>query len=148
MGVRSYALARITTTISIAVLLPPVNAADAKADKKRSEGALQRGNKAEAAGKPDDAIAAYTEAIQADRSNAAALRARGRAYFTAGERLKSLADLEEAIKLQPGDPLSYAERAEYYRRSEHPLEALRDYDAAREAARQQKLLRYQQMVAS
>jgi hypothetical protein len=26
--------------------------------------------------------------------------------------------------------------------------ALRDYDAAREAARQQKLLRYQQMVAS
>ena len=54
--------------------LLPARAADTKPDKKKSQAALQRGKKADEAGKRDDAIAAYTEAVQADASNVEAWR--------------------------------------------------------------------------
>ena len=77
---------RIPLAIGIAGLLLSVNAADVKPDPKKSQAAYQRGVRADQAGSRDEAIAAYTEAIAADASNAAALRARSKDYLTAGDR--------------------------------------------------------------
>jgi hypothetical protein len=67
----------IVLSLAIGAALAPVNAAD-KADRRKSQLAYQRGVRADAAGKRDEAIAAYSEAIQADESFAAAWRARGK----------------------------------------------------------------------
>ena len=60
-------------------------AADAKPDKKKSQAALLRGKKADEAGQRDEAIAAYTEAIQADAVQCGCVRARGQDYQAAGD---------------------------------------------------------------
>ena len=52
--------------------------ADPKPDRKKSDAALLRGQKAADAGRGAEAIAAFTEAVQADPGNPAALRARGK----------------------------------------------------------------------
>ena len=95
-------------------LLLPVNGAEAKPDKKKSQAAYQTGARADQAGQRDEAIAAYTEAIQADPANAAAWCARGKDYFAAGDREKAAADFDQAIRSQPGDPLCYAARGEFF----------------------------------
>ena len=93
----------------------PARGADAKPDKKKSQAALQRGKKADEAGKRDEAIAAYTEAIQADASNVEAWRARGRDYQAAGDNQKAQADFDKAIETQPRGAENYLARAGYFR---------------------------------
>src|ERR1051325_816005 len=100
---RRYHLVRIVVSVGISGLILPVNGADVKPDPKKSQAAYQRGVRADQAGKRDDAIAAYTEAIEADASNAPAWRGRGRDRLAAGELEKAAADLDEAVKAQPGD---------------------------------------------
>ena len=73
-------LTRLALVLAVAGWLLPAPGADTKPDKKKSQAALQRGKKADEAGKRDDAIAAYTEAVQADPSNVEAWRARGSDY--------------------------------------------------------------------
>jgi len=67
MRIFGCCFARIVLAITVASALFIAPAADVKPDKKKSQAALQRGKKADDAGKRDEAIAAYTEAIQADR---------------------------------------------------------------------------------
>src|SRR3954468_21835156 len=95
---RRNQLVRIVVSVGISGLFLPVNGTDAKPDPKKSQAAYQRGVRAEQAGKRDDAMAAYAEAIEADASNGAARRARGRDYLAAGELEKAAADLDEAVK--------------------------------------------------
>ena len=61
---------RILLPLAVWGMLAPVNAADAKPDRKKSQAAYQRGVKADAAGRPEEAMAAYAEAIEADGANA------------------------------------------------------------------------------
>ena len=69
MWIPRFRLGRILLTFSIAGLLVPAFGADTKPDKKKSQAAYQRGLHADQAGKRDEAVAAYTEAIEADASN-------------------------------------------------------------------------------
>src|SRR5271165_3734060 len=65
---------RLVLSVAITGLLFPVDGADGKPDKKKSQAALQEGERADQAGRREEAIAAYTAAIEADGGNAAALR--------------------------------------------------------------------------
>src|SRR5689334_17462300 len=96
----AYSFARILVTFGISGLLLAVSGADRKPDTKKSQAAYQRGVRADQAGKRDDAIAAYSEAIQADYSNSAAWRARGKDYFASGDKDKAAADFDQAIRVQ------------------------------------------------
>ena len=107
-------LARLILLAAVAGCLVPAGAADAKPDKKKSQAAMQRAQKAEESGQREAAIAAYGEALQADPGNVEAWRARGRAYQADGNGQLALADFEKAIELQPGGGENYLARAEYY----------------------------------
>ena len=78
----------------------------------------------------DDAVSYFTQRIRADDRDAEALACRGRAWREAGEPKKGLADLNEALLLEPDNPgwlsnrgLIYDDLGEYDR-------AIRDYDRA------------------
>lgn len=66
---------------------------------------LNEGNAARAAGRTNDAIAAYTKAIEAKDTTTAdraeAYRRRGSAWGFLGENIKGIADFTEALKLAP-----------------------------------------------
>lgn len=66
---------------------------------------LKEGNEARAAGRTNDAIAAYTKAIKAADTSPAdraeAYRRRGGAWGFLGENIKGIADFTEALKLAP-----------------------------------------------
>src|ERR1035438_10811917 len=89
-------LARLALFLAVAGWLLPAGAADTRPDKKKSLAALQRGKKADDTGQRNEAIAAYSEAIQADASNVEAWRGRGRGYQGAGDRPKGQADFDKA----------------------------------------------------
>src|SRR5258708_17364358 len=120
-------LARLALLLALAGWLFPAAGADAKPDKKKSQAALQRGKKADDAGKRDEAIAAFSEAVQADPSNTEAWRARGRDYQAAGERQKAQADLDQAIETQPGGAENYLARADFFAAIGQAERAIHDY---------------------
>ena len=62
----NYTVARILISVAISGLLFSVTGAEVKPDKKKSQAAYQTGTAADQAGNRDQAIAAYTEAIEAD----------------------------------------------------------------------------------
>src|ERR1019366_10780787 len=83
MWTPTHRLARIVLTIAISGLILPVNGAAAKPDKKKSQAGYQRGLRADEAGRRDEAISAYSQAIEADATNAAAWLPRGKNYLGA-----------------------------------------------------------------
>ncbi len=97
----------------LAVTAVLCTAADQKPDKKASQAAFLRGSHADQAGKRDEAIAAYTDAIAADPENTGAMRARAKDYMDAGAVDKALADLEKAVRTAPGEALSYLARGDF-----------------------------------
>ena len=108
----------------------PPRGADAKPDKKKSQAALQRGKKADEAGKRDAAIAAYTEAIQADASNVEAWRARGRIT-----RPPETASWRRPISIRPSRCSRPARRttwraADFFAAIGQPERAIHDYTLA------------------
>jgi len=60
MWISVQRLARIVLTIAISGLIPLVNGADAKPDKKKSQAAYQAGLRADEAGRRYEATAAYS----------------------------------------------------------------------------------------
>lgn len=74
-------------------------------------------------GRPNEALAERTKAIEADPTNAQAYIARGASYHSMGEHQKGLADRTKAIELDPGNAESW-----YLRGSARFL--LRDYENA------------------
>ena len=125
-----YRVARVVLAIAITGLLISVDGADGKPDKKKSQAAYQQGVGADQAGRREEAIAAYTEAIEADSGNAAALRARGKDYFKAGNREKAAADFETAVVVQPGDAQSYFARGQFFNDTGQPERAAQDFTTA------------------
>ena len=69
----------VATAIAVS-LTGAIFAADAKVDKKKAQAAYQRGLEDDKHGQRADAIAAYSEAVLLDPSNAAAYRARAGDY--------------------------------------------------------------------
>jgi len=122
--------ARLAVFLAVVAGLFPAGAADTKPDKKRSLAAMQRGKKADDAGQRNEAIAAYSEAIQADASNAEAWRARGRDYLAADDRPKAQADFDKAIEIQPGGAENYLARGEFFSAIGEPERAIHDYSLA------------------
>src|SRR5579871_6070694 len=102
--------------LSIVIIAGCCQASDATArkDPKKSQAAVKRGRRLDQSGQRADAIAAYTEAVEADAGNAEAWRARGSDYLAVGEREKALADLNHALQIHPGDGLSYTARGDAY----------------------------------
>src|SRR5581483_5943604 len=121
---------RIVISLAITGLFLPVSGADQKVDKRKSQADYQRGVRADSVGSSEDAIAAYTAAIRADENNQPAWRNRGKDYFQAGELEKAANDLEQAVKLMPGDPQAYAARAELYRAREQYTRAVQYYNTS------------------
>src|SRR5262249_13219411 len=101
-------------------------AADAKPDKKKSQAAFLRGKKADEAGRRDEAIAAYTEAIQADSTNGDALRSRAKDYQAAGELPKAQADLDKAVELAPASGDAYLARGMFFASTNQSEPAIHD----------------------
>ncbi len=85
------------------------------------------------AGRVEEAIAQYSEAIRLDPEFAAALYNRGQAYFTLGHFDKAVPDFTRAIDVDPTDrqvALAYAGRAMAYTMLENDAEAGRDMSRA------------------
>ena len=85
------------------------------------------------AGKIEEAIAEYSEAIRLDPEFAAALYNRGQAYFTLGHFDKAVPDFTRAIDVDPTDrqvSLAYAGRAMAYTMLANDAEAGRDMSRA------------------
>src|SRR5579863_10085044 len=127
MWIRIHFAARIVLSMAIAAALHPVNGADDKPDKRKSQAAYQRGVQADKAGHRDQAIGDYSEAIEADNANGAAWRARGKDYLTAGDKLKAAEDLEQAVRLSPADGEAYGARGELYAAIGQPERAIQDF---------------------
>src|ERR1035441_4935159 len=97
MRISASQLVKLALFLAVAGWLLPAGAAEAKPDKKKSLAALERGKKADGAGQRNEAIAAYSEAIQADGSNVEAWRARGRDYLARGYFFAAIGEAERAI---------------------------------------------------
>ncbi len=130
MRIRVHVAAWIALSVVSTGRFTPLNGADTKADKKRSQVSLQRALQADKAGRRDEAIAAYTDAIAADNSNGAAFRGRGKDYLAAGDKVKAAEDLEQAVRVQPADAQSYSARGELFAALGEPERAIRDFDTA------------------
>src|ERR1039457_6308360 len=123
-------LVQLALLLAVAGWLLPARGADAKPDKKRSQAALLLGKKADDAGQRDEAIKAYSEAIQADGSNVEAWRARGRDHLAADDRVKAQADFDKAIETQPGGAENYLARGEFFSAIGEAERAIHDYSLA------------------
>lgn len=115
---------RIFAVLALSALLVPAHAAD-KPDKKKSQADYQQGVQADKASHRDEAIAAYTAAVEADSSNAEAWRARAKDYLAAGDRAKALSDFEKAVQVQPAGGENYFARGEFFASTGEPTSTLR-----------------------
>lgn len=86
----------------------------------------EKGNKALAAEQYDDAIFAYTEAIEYDNSNHVLFSNRSAAYAKAGKYRQALEDAEKTIQLNPTFIKGYSRKGAAYA-------GLGDYVKAHEA---------------
>ncbi len=75
---------------------------------------LDRGTKYFDQGKWDEAIAAYTQAIELDPNNVLAYTNRGASYVEKGEYAKGIEDYNKAIELDPENIIIYYNRSMAY----------------------------------
>ena len=81
------------------------------------------------AGRVEEAIAEYAEAIRLDPQFAAAYYNRGQAYFALGQSQRAIPDFDEAIRINPDDPqvaFAYVGRAMAHTLLGNDAEAKRD----------------------
>src|ERR1035438_909834 len=128
--------ARLALLLAVAGWLFPAGGADAKPDKKKWQAAMQRGRQADQAGQRDQAIAAFSEAIQADGSSAEAGRARGRDSQAVDDRQKALADFNQAIEVQPGDAENYLARGDFFAAIKQTERAIHDRSEERRVGKE------------
>jgi serine/threonine-protein kinase len=91
---------------------------------------FERGHEAMERGEYRDAVEAFTKAIAAMPTVAAGYRARSQAYRALKDRPRTIADLTEAIRLNPGDAQLRAERAYEHLQQRSDASAIEDCDAA------------------
>ena len=76
----------------------------------------------------DEAIAAYTKAIEADRDFAMAYNNRGHSYAMKQEYNKAIGDFTKAIELDPKQDVPYYNRAEIFVTIGEPEKAIADLE--------------------
>ncbi len=90
----------------------------------------ERGGVHREAGKLDEAMADFSEAIRQNEEFAAAWCDRGAVHAERGERNQALADLTRALRLDPQDDAALVERGLVYREEGNLDKALRDLTKA------------------
>ena len=91
---------------------------------------IRRGNRHYDAGKYEDAIAEYTQAIALDPKYAAAYNNRGAANNNLGKYAEAIADYDQAIALDPKYAVAYNNRGAAYDDLGKYAEAIADYTQA------------------
>lgn len=79
---------------------------------------------------PEEAISAYTRALQSEPGNGYALEKRAAAYVARGDREHAEADLTAAIAASPDNAARYVNRGNLMLDAERYGEAIKDFDAA------------------
>jgi Mlc titration factor MtfA (ptsG expression regulator)/regulator of sirC expression with transglutaminase-like and TPR domain len=102
----------------------------AGSDEERSETLYERAGVLAEAGRLDEALADYSEAIRLCPDFAAAYTDRGAVHADWGEQGEALADLEEALRLDPRDDAALIHRARLHHEAGRLDEALRDLNRA------------------
>jgi len=113
-----------------AVMLGVAAAQGYAAESKAVDDLINQADAAQRAGKPKDAIAALSRAIEQDPGNADLYARRERAYDSTGDLNKAVADANKYIELKPNDPEGYLNRARSYRADEKNDESLADINKA------------------
>lgn len=91
---------------------------------------IDRGDKAYNAGKLDEAIIQYTNAIKVDNKNSVAYCARGNAFGAKNDLAAAMQDFNKALQLDPENDEALAGRGNCYKFSNKPDEAINDFTAA------------------
>ena len=95
---------------------------------------LDKGNRHLAQGQFDEAIAAYTRAIELDPESVTAYSNRGEAYYSTGEYEEAIADYTKAIERAPEFWLAYYHRGLAYESKGEYEKAASDYEKVIEMA--------------
>lgn len=93
-----------------------------------ADAAYARGKASGRAGKYDEALAAYEEALRLKSDMAEVYSTRAFTYIRLGRVQEALVDLDRAIELRPADPDHYRSRADVLARIDLFSKALVDYD--------------------
>src|SRR5215813_14235776 len=110
-----FAIGASTWLVLAVFAISPAAAQTAAAPAKpQSETAYRRGLAADQAGLPEDAIAAYSKAVEFDPTNALAWQARGKDYLALQDWTKAASDLEQYVKLLPGESEGHAVLGQVY----------------------------------
>ncbi|HRZ37287.1 MAG TPA: tetratricopeptide repeat protein [Candidatus Paceibacterota bacterium] len=97
-------------------------------DRVRAQEALTRGVQSHTAGRHDQAVAAYKQAVGADPSFFEAQYNLGVAAFDAGDWAEALAAFERALVLKPDDPDARLNFALSLDRADYPVDSARELD--------------------
>ena len=89
---------------------------------------VQRGRSLVESGNYNEAIEAFTKAIELDPKLAWAYGARGIAYYKLGNYQQAIRDYDRAIEIDPKDAVSYTNRGLAYDDLGNYQQAIRDYD--------------------
>lgn len=92
--------------------------------------AFNRGLADADAGRYEQAVAEYSDALRIDPTYAAAFNNRGNSYLHLSQYQRALQDFDEAIRLNPTYVLAYDSRGYVYQRLGRPERAIQDYDEA------------------
>lgn len=79
------------------------------------------------AGRFNDAISVFTNAIRINRGDFKAYLGRGMAYYLIKDYRKAVEDFSVAIELEPSEPNLYANRANAYTRQQYYQKAIADH---------------------
>ena len=109
---------------------PPAAVAAAASEAPKADSPLERGLKALEAGRPAEAEAAFSEAIDADPKSAEAHAGRGRALVQLGEFPRALRDLNKAVELAPADARWWWRRGDARLQADDEDGALADFARA------------------
>lgn len=91
---------------------------------------IGRGMLADRENRPQDAIAAYTKALQREPKNRPALEHRAAAYTKLKDDKHALADLTAIVAANPDEPSDYMRRGEAFLATHQYDEAIKDFDHA------------------
>ena len=105
-----------------------------------AEGYGQVGNEAFKAGQFDEAVDAYTQAIELDPVSHLLYSNRSGAFCAAGAYEMALADAERCVSLQPGWPKGHTRMAAALHGLQRYMQAIESYDVALRATPQDEAL--------
>lgn len=139
---RSANVTRLAAVLGIALVAGFMNSARGAVDEllHAADAALKKGN-------PAEAVDLAGKAIKAEPTNARPYFVRGRAYQTARNHLKAVADYDAGLKLSPGTAMAYQYRGEEHFRLGNFKESVADFDKYLELAPAQAPYHWQRGIS-